>query len=257
MIDITGKLYISTVADKAAELALEHGLGLEIAEFCTAFNMDTNFESWDTLVKRQMIGVDRFIFHAPFNELCPTAIDPMIVEVAKKRFNQAYRLMRGYGIDCMVVHSGLMPNLYTDGWFTDKSVVFWKEFLSDKPNGFRLCIENVFEENPGVLLDIVRAVDDARLRLCFDIGHASIFHKDISISGWAEQVAPYLGHVHLHNNQGSRDTHDPLGDGAVDVAGLLHLVIEMAPDATFTIETINCKASVDWLKAEGFLGDGA
>ena len=112
MIDISGRLYISTVEDAAAELAREYGLGLEIAEFCTAFNMDTDFETWDDLVKRQMRGVSRFLFHAPFNELCPAAVDSMIAGVAKKRYAQAAALMNSYGINAMVVHSGFMSVLY-------------------------------------------------------------------------------------------------------------------------------------------------
>ena len=252
-IDITGNLYISTIADDAAGLARENGLGLEIAEFCTAFNMDADFETWDNNVKLQMRGIDRFIFHAPFNELYPSAIDPQIVEVAKRRFAQAFALMRGYGIRNMVVHSGFMPILYTKDWFKDKSIAFWKEFLSDKPDGFRLFIENVFEETPDVLCDIVRAVDDSRLRLCFDTGHAAIFSKEISITDWAERAAPFIGHVHLHNNNGSIDTHDPPGIGVIDIVGLIRTITKEAPDATVTIETINGRQSIQWLKSEGFL----
>ena len=251
--DLAGNLYISTVADDAAELARENGLGLEVAEFCTALNMDTDFETWDKKVRLQMHGIDRFIFHAPFNELYPAAIDPQIVEVAKRRFAQAYALLCGYGIDSMVVHSGYMPVLYTKDWFRDKSISFWKEFLMDKPDGFRLFIENVFEETPGVLCDIVGAVDDDRLRLCFDTGHAAIFRKDRSITDWAQRAAPYIGHVHLHNNFGSLDTHDPLDSGSIDIASLIRTIIKEAPGATFTIETINGLQSVEWLKAEGFL----
>ena len=43
-------LYISTIADDAEELAAQYGLGLEIAEYCTAWNMDKNFTHCDTVV---------------------------------------------------------------------------------------------------------------------------------------------------------------------------------------------------------------
>ena len=38
------KLYISTIAEDDAELAQKYGLGLEIAEYCTAWNMDEFFD---------------------------------------------------------------------------------------------------------------------------------------------------------------------------------------------------------------------
>ena len=39
------QLFLSTIAPDAAEEARRHGLGLEIAEYCTAWNMDEQFET--------------------------------------------------------------------------------------------------------------------------------------------------------------------------------------------------------------------
>ena len=253
IISLSDKLYVSTIADDAAELAREHGFGMEIAEFCTASNMDAMFEQSDALVRGKIRGVERLIFHSPFNELCPAAIDPLIVDIAKKRYAQAYELMCGYGINRMIVHSGFVPTIYFEEWFFEKSVDFWIEFLADKPEGFRLYLENVLESSPEMLVDIVGAVNDKRFQLCFDIGHAAILESDIPITGWAEQMLPFLGHVHLHNNWGKRDTHNALGDGTIDVATVIRVLAEAAPDMTFTIETSDGAASVEWLRTNGFL----
>ena len=253
MIDLSDKLYVSTISDDAAELARTYGLGVEIAEFCTAFNMDRNFEIWDAGVKLQMQGVERFIFHAPFNELCPAAIDPLIVEVAKKRYAQACALMRGYGINTMIVHSGFIPILYDETWFAANSIEFWKEFISDKPDGFNLYLENVFEQTPGMLREIARGVNDEKFRLCFDVGHAGLYCDSVSLVEWAEQVTPFLGHVHLHNNNGENDTHNVLSDGKIDVAAIIKKILREAPQTTFTIEAVGGKPSLEWLKAGGFL----
>jgi sugar phosphate isomerase/epimerase len=215
--------------------------------------MDTDFERWDLLVREKMRGVERFTFHAPFNELCPSAVDPLIVEVTKKRYAQAYDLMRGYGINTMIAHSGFMPVLYDENWFAVNSIKFWKEFLSDKPECFRLYIENVFEPSPGILCKIADGVNDRRLGLCLDIGHTALSGKAVPIAEWVEQTLPFLGHFHLHNNWGKGDTHNALGDGNIDVAAIISMVTEAAPDVTFTIETSNGKASIEWLKANGFL----
>ena len=45
------KIYISTTASDAAEVARRWGLGLEIAEYCTAWNMDDEFAVTDVLVR--------------------------------------------------------------------------------------------------------------------------------------------------------------------------------------------------------------
>ena len=259
MIDISGNLFISTACRDAAELARSHGFGLELVEFCTAFNMDTEFEIWDDRVRRRMSGVDRFIFHAPFNELCPAAIDPMIIEIAKKRYAQAYALMKTYGIDTMIAHSGFMPVLYDEGWFTEHSILFWREFLKDKPDNFKLYIENVFEPNPELLREIVSAINDKRFLLCLDIGHAANSNGGISAAEWIRRTLPFLGHVHLHNNDGSRDAHNALDDGVIDIAEVINGIAETAPDVTFTIEARDGESSVEWLITNGFInskGDG-
>jgi len=248
-------IYISTIATDAEDVAREYGFGLEIAEFCTAFNMDEDFATWDAQVRAKMQSAERFIFHAPFNELCPAAIDPMIVKVAERRYEQAYKLMCGYGINTMVVHSGFIPMVYYEDWFVSRSIEFWKRFLSDKPGDFRLYLENVLEDSPKMLCEIVAGVDDPRFRLCLDIGHAAIVGRETPLTEWAERMLPLLGHVHLHNNYAERDNHNALGDGSIDIAPLLRMITEMAPAVTFTIETaISGKPSADWLRTNGFLG---
>ncbi|MCL2046050.1 MAG: sugar phosphate isomerase/epimerase [Oscillospiraceae bacterium] len=253
MTNFIDKLYISTVAENAAELAKKHGLGLEIAEFCTAYNMDNDFETWDLLVREHMKKTNRFTFHAPLNELCPAAIDPMIVEVAMKRFNQAYELMRGYGINTMIVHSGNLPILYNINWFIEHSIPFWKEFLSDKPEDLRLCIENLFETGPSPIVDIVNAVNDERFRLCLDLGHAEIFREDITLLQWTNDVAHLVSHVHLHNNDGINDSHSAANDGIIDLAPIIKTLTDKAPQATYTIESIDAESTIKWLIDENFI----
>ena len=85
---IAGKLFIYTVATKAGEIARKYDFGLEIAEYCTAYNMDTGFETYAPLVRGKMRDIGRCTFHAPFNELCPAAIDPLIVDVARRRYGK-------------------------------------------------------------------------------------------------------------------------------------------------------------------------
>ena len=48
------KLYLSTIASDAVRVAGEYGIGLEIAEYCTAWNMDEKFSSVDGVVKKKL-----------------------------------------------------------------------------------------------------------------------------------------------------------------------------------------------------------
>ena len=70
---------------------------------------------------------------------------------------------------------------------------------------------------------------------------------------WLRACAPYLSHVHLHNNDGVRDLHAPLDQGAMDIAGLLTELSALCPRATVTLELGTCRQSVEWLAAQNLL----
>ncbi|MDR3271534.1 MAG: sugar phosphate isomerase/epimerase [Peptococcaceae bacterium] len=251
--NITAKILILTISMDAAKIARENAFGLEISEFCTAYNMDMDFAHWDQGVRQKIAGMGQLVFHAPYNELCPAAIDPVIRDVSYGRYEQAYMLTHSYGVNKMIVHSGYMPQIYKPKWFIKRSADFWSKFLEDKPDDLQLCLENVFEQTPELLMEIIAKVDDPRLKLCLDIGHAALNGTDVPLVGWIRQCAPHLAHTHLHNNFGKDDTHNALNEGNIDVAAAIRQIILAAPDATLTIEALDSRSSVKWLKAQGFM----
>ncbi len=248
------RLNLSTIAQNAAALAERFGVGLEIAQFCTAANMDDHFSETDALVWQQVRQVPRRFFHAPFNELHPAAIDPRALALAKERIAQAAALAQGYGAAKLIAHSGYVPLVYHKSWHTERSILFWKEMLERIPPGMTVCVENVMEDEPFMPAAIAEAVGDERLRLCLDIGHANVCRKDVPMEAWVEASAPYLTHVHLHNNDGAADRHAGLYDGALDIEALMRLIDRLAPQATFTIESIEAESSLARLFESGVVG---
>ena len=109
---------------------------------------------------------------------------------------------------------------------------------------------------PSLLAEIARQVDDARLGLCLDVGHANTFVSHVPPLEWIAPMAPWLRHVHIHDNAGQMDLHDPLGKGVIQMERVLDEIVRLAPAATFTIENQDCAPSIDWLRQKGYLGDG-
>ena len=247
------RLYISTMAEDAPALAAACGLGLEIAEFCTAYNMDMNFPDTNAKVLSAMQSASRFTFHAPFSELCPAAIDPLVRDVAKKRFVQAIRLAHSYGITKIIIHGGFIPQVYFPEWFVPQSVEFWRGFLSETDDDTLICLENVMEPSPDLLTAVVEEIDDPRLRLCLDIGHARTRPQPLPVEEWIDKEAPFLSHVHIHNNNGVHDLHDPLGCGVLDAAKLIDRIEGLGSDVTYAIENMNASASVNWLQKHDYI----
>ena len=108
----TEKLYISTTASDAYDVAQKYGLGIEIADFCTAWNIDDNFIETDRQLKYKLDGIERRLLHAPFNELFPCAIDKKAKELAAFRYKQAITLAEQYKALKAIIHGGYNPYIY-------------------------------------------------------------------------------------------------------------------------------------------------
>ncbi len=263
------KVFLSTVASDVSETSRKYGLGIEIAQFCTAWNMDRDFDKIDPEVKEIISGNDRLILHAPYNEISPAAIDPLVLEITEKRYAQALELAVSYGCKKMVVHSGYTNQMYYECWFEDRAKIFWKNFINRVPEDFTIVFENVLEYQPKMLFNIVKEVDDPRFKLCLDFGHANAcigYGKHIkfnqigestevcdSVYEWLEICAPYIDHYHIHNNTGLRDMHNPVYDGTIDMTKLFYMIDRLTPEATCSLEVSDAEDSILWLLEKGLI----
>ena len=217
---IREKIYISTIASDVHRLAKQYNLGIEIAEYCTAWNMDEKFDEVHPKVQEEITGICGCILHAPFNELFPCAIDKKARALAAYRYRQAIDLAKQYGATKVVVHGGYNRGLYYPVWYVEESIKFWKEFLA---------------EDPGV-----------PIVLGLDIGHVNAYSQ-VPLMQWLESWKDYLSHFHIHNNDGSWDTHNALYDGNIPMREFLNRAAECCTDATFTLELLEAGPSVRWL----------
>lgn len=242
-------LYLSTIAPDALPMARKYGLGIEIAEFCTAWNMDERFSVVDETLKMMLNGISNTTLHGPFNELFPCAIDKKARKLAAYRYRQAIDLAKRYGSKKVILHGGYNGWLYYPVWYTEQSIEFWKDFLRKKDPGVPIVLENVLEREPAWILDIIKGVDDPRLRMCLDIGHVSAY-SNVSVMDWLETCAPYISHFHVHNNDGTLDQHNALNNGRIPMKEFLLRAEELCPDATYTLELMKAEDSVRWLLEE-------
>lgn len=250
------RIYIATFSENAVCTARQYGFGIEVNDFCISENLDPDKIEESLHAVRQELrdagaGADQVIVHGPFTEIIPAAIDHRAVSLGMERLQQAYEAVCALGIDRMVVHSGYMPLLYFKEWHHEKSVDFWRAYMADKPERFRLYIENVFEDEPLMMRRLVEAIDDSRVRLCLDIGHANaMMTEDYHILDWIRTLGPWIGHFHLHNNDGSSDQHASFAEGSMDMDEVLDAIETFCrEDVTMTIESHSCESSARWLDA--------
>lgn len=238
-------------------IALANGMGLELAEYCISDNLDD-----DTDVREHFLynaaAVRNKVLHAPYNELYPHAIDKKVAQVAYDRYDRAYGIANAVGCTKMIVHAGFVPQLYYPIWFKERQVDFWKAFLEKHPGPMEICLENVLEQIPDLVTDIIYHVGSERLRMCLDVGHANL--TDLPPMEWLKRAGSYISHLHIHNNAGrgggaaaSGDTHCALNRGTIPMKELLNFVRDSIPNATITLETAELEESVNWLKSEGYV----
>ncbi len=258
--NILNRLHIATICGSWQEIADEYGVGIELDYYCQAENMDGDRGvKVKAMVQKALQKYRVGIMHAPFNELFPAAIDPLARDFAMNRLNMAASLALEFGIKKMVVHSGYVPFVYFKPWHVDRSIEFWKEFMADKPADFEIAIENVLDDEPSMLVEIAQGVDLSNVGLCFDVGHANItkrINPDISLGQdeWLDAMAPYLKHLHIHNNDGTGDFHKSFGEGTLDIERLLDGVLEKCDrNTTITAEILAEKDSFEWLAERGYI----
>ena len=242
------RFYVSELDARAPELALERGMGLEIIGFCAAERMED-----EELIASEEVRLRPYArksLHAPYYELAPCAIDPLIREVSLKRYRQAVATCMRLGIRRMVVHSGFAPRVYYPEWFVPRSIEFWRDFVRELPEDFELLLENVLDVHPEYIRDVCDGVDDPRLRICLDVGHANAY-SEVSVEDWISMLGGRIAHVHLHNNDGSRDAHAPLNAGSMDIARILELLDVHAPEAEICIESVDAVSCLKTLEETG------
>ena len=246
------KFLISELDTKAVDLARRYGFGVETTAFCAPENME------DEKMVRQKVaelaGIGDISLHAPYYELTPCAIDPLIGQVSRHRYLQAAQTCVRIGARRLVVHSAFQAQTYYPQWFVPKSIEFWRSFMKLMPEGVEIALENVFDPAPEMLKEIVDGVADARFKACLDLGHVFAY-SPVSPKVWIDALGARISHVHLHNNTGERDIHAPLGCGGMDMRALLDRLAVIAPEALLVIESTDAQACVHYLLERGYIND--
>ncbi len=258
MLNLKDRLYVATFQNDAVQVAANYGIGLEFNHTCISQDLDAS--NRDKLLAEmradfEFAGHPTAVVHGPFTEIHPAAIDYRARQAGRLRLDEAYEVCEALGVKSMVVHTGWLPFIYFKNWQAEKGAEFWQDFMKDKPADFKIYVENVLEDEPYMMKEMMEQISDERIRICLDIGHAqAITQKDISVEKWIEVLGPYIGHFHLHNNDGTGDNHEDFETGLLDMTKIFETIEKYCTgDVTFTIEARECGSCAKWLKERGYI----
>lgn len=231
-------IYISHLLsdEEMGELLQASGAGIESIDFSISDNLDQLPQTVrEYREKMKRLGVEHVILHGPFLDVNPCAYDRLVREVTMTRFAQCCEAGRELGAERIVFHSGMNPYVYYKESWAEHVALFWQEFLEKCPD-MEIVLENVFDDDWRLLLDVFRRVNRPNFRLCLDIGHAHCY-SSLDVREWAAQLAPYVSHVHIHDNSGDRDAHLGLGRGSLPWREVLS-VLPQNSERSWTVECI-------------------
>ena len=191
--------------EKVLTLCLKNKLGIEVQGFYNPNLVDN--EETETILSNYKTQLNGFksgkSLHAPFWDLNLGSKTKVVRDATMKIYNWAYNIAKQLGCTEIVVHNGFVPNTsYYQGW-TRNATEFWKEFFADKDDSITMMIENQCEESCEVLKMEIDAVNDPRLKICLDIGHAHA-NSNKSVEDWIVSLEDRIGYVHMHNNHGKQ-----------------------------------------------------
>ena len=180
----------------------------------------------------------RLTVHGPFQDLAPGALDDLILAASRQRLRQAWRWLPVFRPEAVVCHLGYEDRHYRwdqENWLNRTAATYRELGAQAQTYGVRVMLENVYEEDPGLLLEVIQRIDLDNVQVCLDVGHLNAFGGG-DFQGWLETLWPHIGHLHLHDNQGTLDDHLALGTGNVPLEFVLTFLAERGKQPLITLE---------------------
>lgn len=184
--------------------------------------------------------------HAPFFDLAPGGLDPVILEKSRVKLRLAFELLDVFkpkSIVCHLQFEQSKQGYKFDKWY-DTAIQTWSELVefAGKRN-IPVMLENTYENDPQAHQTILTELDSPYARFCLDVGHLMSFAKS-DWRDWLPELAPWLGQLHLHDNHGDSDAHLAPGRGNFDFPSLftylnqnnLHPLITLEPHSEEDLE---------------------
>jgi len=164
----------------------------------------------------------RYTVHSPTADINIASCREPIRQASLGLLREVCRAAGEIGAGCVVVHPGFSP------WIEllDRSYLALQQSLGDlsaiqEEYGVPVAVENMGSWKVCHFRDpsFLPVLQEAGLSFCLDLGHANL---NGALDEFLAIGKPL--HVHLHNNDGSDDSHQALGHGNIDLSRVLPLL---------------------------------
>lgn len=217
------------------DLALELGLFLEIAY--DQHEMDPRLPTARALAEMGRAAGVGFTIHLPFVDWNMASLVPEMRRLSLERTQRAIAFGAEIGAACGVLHTGLVPLRLPEAVAHAHQLA--REALEQLDLAIPVALENLglskadLLETPAELVELLQA--HPRYGFCLDVGHALIQRGPSGPQEYHQLLAHRLLHLHLHDNWGDQDEHQPCGDGAVNWAWVREILEDFGGTAALEV----------------------
>jgi sugar phosphate isomerase/epimerase len=176
--------------------------------------------------------------HGPFQDLAPGSLDDGVLGASRRRLRQAFRYLPVFRPQSIVCHLGYEARHYLwdqERWLSRAAATFRELAGIAAAHGVPVMLENVYETEPELFLEVLGRAGAPNLQVCFDVGHLLAFGTG-DFPRWLATLGPVIGQLHLHDNPGDADAHQTLGTGKVPLEEVLTYLARLGHRPLITLE---------------------
>jgi sugar phosphate isomerase/epimerase len=183
----------------------------------------------------------KYFVHTPNIDTNLASVNPLLRSGFKKTVSKAVHFAAALDATLLVSHVGRLSRDYPQRLIkkalknTTNYLTKMNQFSNDL--GIIFTIENDHKSNDHVLAgspeQVKNLLENVECKLTFDIGHANTLGK---IEDFTKLLDRFIFNVHLHDNNGEKDEHLPIGKGSVDFSGVFKKMKDWMSEKPLIIE---------------------
>ncbi len=193
-------------------------IGIEIQDFTEPNLTDEDKKILIKTYKESLKGFENTIaLHGPFLDLKPASPDNLIREVSQKKYIETLEYAKELKAEYVIFHSQINPRINKDSLnelINSQTKDAFEYILKESGYKGYIVIENIFEYEPILLLNLVKFIDNEQIGINLDVGHTRL--TDCDLEKWISEMKDYIKYMHIHTNNRVYDTHSIPSQKEVD-----------------------------------------
>ncbi len=227
---------------EAAEHVLPHFEHWEIISEADHFLPDIKDELRELLETTNL----KASVHAPFSDINLAAFDNATRKYSIDLLGEIFRIASELNIDVVTIHPGVIgPIQYYDKLRVEKVQRESLETLSSHSDEYScaIALENMPDMRYATCKtaeEIERMLDGLDIGMCFDIGHANTTGQLPEMC----RLQSLFSNVHIHDNNGEKDKHFPLGEGSIDFREVISLMSSYSGNYIIEAKSVDMESAL-------------